>query len=242
MSLKFGTSGSSKLYVGSSAASAAYLGSSLIWSASVQSYLALPLNGDYTNQSASGITIGAIEGPPSFSTYGGVLGLNLSDGFAGNESNVIPDLSSTDYTIEFRLFRIAQTSQYEPMIHLPAGSSGSSGINIHLFEYNEIQFNDGISGAAYGGNLDAGQWYHIACVSASGGKAIFVDGVQVAYEYQATPAGPYAVYIGYTRGLSYTTQHAVLDDIRITPAALYCDTFTPPPSPIAALAAPQACP
>lgn len=238
MSLSFGTSAASKLYVGSSAASAAYLGSSLVWSAGVQSYLALPLDGNYTNTSTSGITVSTLSGSPSFS--GGALYLN--DGWAGNESNVIPSLDSTDYTIEFRLYRLAQTSEYEPLIHLPAGSSGTSGINIHLFDSNEIQFNDGVAGAAYGGNLDSGQWYHIACVSASGDKFIYIDGVEVGYEYQTTPAGPYAVYIGHTRSLEASAQYVVLDDVRITPAALYCGTFTPPASPIAALAVPQVCP
>lgn len=240
MSLSFGTSAASKLYVGSSAASAAYLGSSLVWSAGVQSYLALPLNGDYTNTSTSGITVATLGGSPSFAAVSGALSLN--DGWAGNESNVIPSLASTDYTIEFRLYRTEQTGEYEPLIHLPAGASGSSGINIHLFESNEIQFNDGATGAAFGGVLDAGQWYHVACVSAAGDKYLYIDGAQVGYETQATPAGPYAVYIGYTRGLSYTTSFAVLDDIRITPAALYCGTFTPPSSPISALAVPQVCP
>lgn len=239
MSLPFGTSAASKLYVGSSAASAAYLGSSLVWSAGVQSYLALPLNGDYTNTSASGITVATLGGSPSFADVSGALSLN--NGWAGNESNVIPGLDSTDYTIEFRVYRLVQSSGYEPLIHLPAGSTGTSGINIHLFDSNEIQFNDGATGAAFGGNLEAGQWYHVACVSSSGDKFIYVDGVQVGYETQATPAGPYAVYIGHTRGLSNTTD-LVIDDIRITPAALYCDTFTPPSSPISALAVPQVCP
>jgi hypothetical protein len=235
--MKFGTSSLSKLYYGSSAASAAYLGSSLVWSSGVEAYLALPLSSNYTNASSSGITVGTLGGTPTFSSGG----LSLDNGWAGNESNVIPSLASNDYTIEFRLFRNGYTGSYEPLIHLPAGSTGSSGINIHLFEANEIQFNDGVTGAAYGGDLEAGQWYHVACVSASNEKRIYLDGVEVGYETQSTPAGPYAVYIGYTRGLAYTTD-LIIKDVRITPAALYCGTFTPPSSPISAIATPQSCP
>ena len=198
--------------------------------------LLLNLNSNYTDSSSQNISVSVLGGSPAFSTsikkYG-TASLSFNSGNIGNDSLVISDLSQVDYTIEFWIYRPTATNSYEGVINLSNGS-GSTGINIHLYNSNDINFNNGQSGAAAGGTIGATQWYHVACVSRNNVKKLFIDGTLVSSATQATPAGPYKIKIGATYTLSQTS-NAYIDDIRIIKgAAIYSSNFTPPTTQLAA--------
>jgi len=207
-------------------------GYTVFGSVSPYTTLLLNLNGSYTDSSSQNISISALGGSPSFSTsikkYGS-SSLSLNGGNIGNDSFVIPDLSQVDYTIEFWIYRPTATNTYEGIVNLSNGSS-PAGINIHLYNSNDINFNDGQAGAAAGGTIGANQWYHVACVSKNNVKKLFIDGTLVSSGNQVTPAGPYKLKIGATYSLSQTS-NAYIDDFRIIRGkALYATNFTPPTS------------
>ena len=198
--------------------------------------LLLNLNSNYTDSSSQNVSISVLGGSPSFSTsikkYGSAA-LSCNGGNVGNDSLIIPDLSQVDYTIEFWIYRPTATAAYEGVINLSNGSA-SAGINIHLYNSNDIHFNNGQTGAASGGTIGATQWYHVACVSRNNVKKLFIDGTLVSSATQATPAGPYKIKIGATYGLGQTS-NAYIDDIRIIKgAAIYSSNFTPPTTQLAA--------
>lgn len=230
MSIRLGTTNPAKFQLGTNPVSRLCRGNAEVWSPIVPSLVKYAFDGSYANSVPGGATLSATAGSPSFDTsvkkYG-AASLSLNNGYASTANNAIPDLSGTDYTIEFWLRRPAANDNYEGVIHLAAGSSGTAGVNIHLYTGSSIHFNNGAYYAVSGGALAANTWTHVACVSISGWKRLFVDGVLAEETNQGTPAGPYRLLVGYTRGLSYTSP-ARIDDLRITPAALYCGTFTPP--------------
>ncbi len=194
--------------------------------------LLLNLNSNYTDSSSQNISVSGLGGSPAFSTsikkYGSAS-LSFNGGNVGNSSFVIPDLSQVDYTIEFWIYRPTATNSYEGVINLSNGGS-SAGVNIHLYNNNDVNFNDGQAGATAGGTIGATQWYHVACVSKNSVKKLFIDGILISSATQATPAGPYKIKIGATYTLSETS-NAYIDDVKIIRGkALYDNDFVPPSS------------
>ena len=194
--------------------------------------LLLNLNSNYTDSSSQNIAVSGLGGSPAFSTsikkYGSAA-LSCNGGNVGNSSFVIPDLSQVDYTIEFWIYRPTATAAYEGVINLSNGST-AVGVNVHLYTSNEIQFNNGSAASAYGGTINATGWYHVACVSDNNVKKLFIDGILINSNTQATPAGPYKLKIGATYGEALTS-NAYIDDVRIIRGkALYNNDFVPPTS------------
>lgn len=156
---------------------------------------------------------------------------------AGSQSVVVPHNAGLnlvgDMTLEFWWYRsAAYSSAWETVIckrndnftrYTPFVFNFSSGVTQWIFGDTVGQ-----RVCAYAGNLPLNEWCHVAGTRASGHMRMWLNGVQVAYaDLSAYTPRTTTRPVEICKYNVYEYCTAMLDDIRISDAARYSDTFSP---------------
>ena len=183
-------------------------------------------------------TITGNTAPIGFSPYN----MNWSDYFDGSSSNYIstPSISTTfagDFTIEAWVY-LASTATNRAIISMGTGT-------IWEFSYsqstNKLQFIVSPSTviAASTASMKLNTWHHCAVVRSGTSVTVYLDGTAgTPATYTTTVSNTAAWNIG---ALNSTTDlmNGYISNLRVTNTAVYISGFTPPTSPLSAIAGTQ---
>ena len=174
-------------------------------------------------------------GSASFATNYGIIGF-----LAGS---TLPDLSTTDHTIECWLWvNSSNTAQSVTIAHFPVDYETTTSGQHFYYDNGGFHFNDGAATAAYSDGSVApfttDAWIHVAAVQQGTCKRIYVNGVLGAATDQASPSGvpnfttggyQYGPWLGAGGGGAINVGEILIDELRVSSRALYCgQSFTPP--------------
>ena len=151
----------------------------------------------------------SFPGTASYLTFASASTLNIGTG---------------DYTVEGWINMIATTGTYQVVMDMRTNA------NFYLL-INSSGVLTGFTSTGGTITLSAGVWTHFALCRSSGTLRLFVNGVQSGSNYtdstSINPDSGSSSRIGYDSGNAFPL-YAYLDDFRVTKAARYTTTFTPP--------------
>lgn len=253
MALKLGSSAASALRLGSASVSKVYLGSTEVWppaAACTQASLLLAFDGadlDTTttdaSQSAHAVTFhgNAIISTAQSKWGGSSLYLD------GSSHLSIPysadfDFGTGDFTIEAW---VRPDAGYNTNISSPrplvAGGGFPSGWATYLYGGSTVPgaidfaANTGSwGGASLAACPPAGQWHHVAFVRSAGVMTLYINGLSMGSSsaFSGSIASALSSLTIGNDSTYYFTGY--IDDLRITPLAVYAASFSPPTGPLTA--------
>jgi len=171
------------------------------------------------------------------------------DGDGGYLTIAELELVNTDFTIEAWVYFTNLAGEQAVV------ENYVDGVGFALIKISDQNSNDGnkffftggdSAGTIYGGGdaVRAGinQWHHVAVSRNGNTTRLFVDGVLQASGDVPVPAasGPTVAVGARLNGSNFFNGY--IDELRITKAALYCDSFTAPTSPPTPTVIPPTCP
>jgi hypothetical protein len=185
-------------------------------------------NGDTTIQRFSPFGPSAVY---STSTIGGS---GYFDGTGDYLTAPCPSMSGT-WTVELWLYPTLGGTQ---QTFVSFNSGGVAGINIWMDSSNQIVVDDGqvASGLFTGGTFKIGAWNHTAIVRNGTTTTAYINGVSVGSN-SFTPSGVNTISVGRYNGGSFYYIKGYISNLRVViGTAVYTSAFTPPTSPVTAIA------
>jgi hypothetical protein len=187
------------------------------------------------------------NGDVTVSNFGPFTETDVTTGSAyfdgATDSLTVPDNSSYgygtgDFTIEFWMYPNSVGLQT-----VVSNLTSASSTNPHLYISSSIRYYTANADRITGASLVTGQWYHIALCRNSGSTRLFVNGTQSGSTYSDTnnygTSAPFGIATYWTSGSPVTdnTFSGYISNLRILKGTgLYTSAFTPPTSPLTAIA------
>ena len=210
-----------------------FTGSESLTSGSVSLLMNYTNAGIYDNAMMNDwITASSAQINTSVKKYGtGSLSFNGSTDYLTTKSNVVMQLGSGNFTVEFWMYATTLSPSYQRIVTTTNGAFGSTDFTIRT-QSAQIQVFCG-STTNYGGvSLSTNTWIHIAVVRNGTGTnniTTYINGTS-AFQFTSTDNITTPIqFVGgyYSSGSEYFTGY--LDDVRITKGyARYTANFTPP--------------
>jgi hypothetical protein len=137
---------------------------------------------------------------------------------------------SGNFTIEMWIRRIGTGTGQVHTIFEAGNIQGSVG-GVHLYVQGDgvLVLNNGFTADISGGGLTLDTWMHVAAVRSSGQNTLYLDGSEVGSGFQTYPVNQNTMSIGGAPNYGFWP-FAYIDEFRLTKAARYTATFTPPTS------------
>lgn len=143
-------------------------------------------------------------------------------------SNAAFAFATGDYTIQFWIYRLAQTS----MNIIDMRNGGTSAVApVVWFNGANLNYYTAGAGRIAGGSVVSNQWHHIALCRSGTSTRLFLNGTQTGSTY--TDSNNYittGVRIGASHDAGSATNfvNGYIDDLQIIKEGLYTSSFTPP--------------
>ena len=205
----------------------------------------LTRNGDVSVQRFSPFSP-VIQTPTTYSTFFDGTGDYLTSPTGNATLNTALDILGGDYTVEFWMYKTADTNA---TIITNFTASGVNGWQINARESGGIQVDHWVSNTSTGrastfSNYSINTWVHIAVVKLSGNYYFYVNGTEVGIFQGGTRAAPANGGAGtglgiatYIQNLSYPAPFTgYLSNLRVVKGtAVYTANFTPSTIPLTAI-------
>lgn len=176
--------------------------------------------------------------PYNFSPQGGSL---FFDGLSTYCTYTVPALGTSDFTVEFWVYPKSFTNTTYPGLFDLRSGSGSDAAGFVIGFQNTPTLNLRVGSLANtvaisGTSLTVNNWHHIAVTRASGSVKTFVNGAQVMTLTSATAnLTRTLLYLGQTFD-NYNYWGRMTNVRVVLGTALYTSAFTPPSTPLTAIA------
>lgn len=144
---------------------------------------------------------------------------------------------NSDFTLEAWVYRNSLGGFYPTIFEAGDISASQFGPHLH-FSSDAIVFTDGQSASMPGPVLNSNQWYHIAVVRDAGVNKLFVDGVLVGSQSFPFSVSSDVMTVGAAPNYSMYFD-GYIDNLRLTPLAVYTSNFIPPRGPLTPYAKPE---
>jgi len=200
----------------------------------------------FIDNSTNSFTI-SVFGNTFISNYGGVTETDLTTGsgyFDGSTDYITQTTNSSygfgtgDFTIEFWLYLNSTGLQT-----IYSNLASASSTNPHIYISSTIRYFTASADRITGSSLSTSIWYHIAVARASGSTKLFINGTQSGSTYtdgnNYGATAPLGIGTYWEGGSPYTssTLFGYINNLRVVKGtAVYTSNFTPPASPLTAVA------
>jgi Concanavalin A-like lectin/glucanases superfamily len=138
-----------------------------------------------------------------------------------------------NFTLEYWIYPTAQSSSGQSVVF------SNSSVNIQVpFFYADGSigyYNNGTTGTSSAGKIALNVWSHVAVVRTSNVVKIYVNGTDVGISVSDATSLALTTLGGYGSGSSYNV-YGWISNLRLNSTSLYSGNFTPPTSPLTAVA------
>lgn len=177
----------------------------------------------FTDSSVNALT-GTLTGTATTSTsvlrYGTAsINMTTGNGVISYPSSLFNGYGTSDWTVEGWIYPTSTSVSVKTIVHLNAGSN--NGIHVYM-NNGGLYLDNGVTASINTSTtlMSANNWYHFACMNASGKTSIYINGEHQVSGTSQSYGTPSQAYIGKFQA-SALYWNGYLDDIRISNLARY---------------------